>query len=66
MCIATVYVSCLDIIPGHDPNLVPKDRFLVMVMKVDDGITSASQLTPLWRSTAKDPSSYMDHRQVPF
>jgi len=57
-----LYPTCLHIISGHEPSLVPKDRFLVMIMKVDDAVTSANQLAPLWKAAPKDPISYMDHR----
>ena len=55
-------MSYIYMFTGHDMSQVPKDRFLVMVMKVDNNITSANQLASVWKNAPKDTVSYMDHR----
>ncbi len=51
------------LIQGRESS-IPRDRFLVMAMKVEDDVKSASQVSGLWKTQAKDLSIYMEHRCV--
>ena len=49
--------------PGCYEN-VDRDKFLVMVMEVEDGVKSVNDVNDRWRNPPRDSSKYMEHRYV--
>ena len=43
-------------------NSVSRDKFLVMILSVDDDVKSVNKVADKFRSAAKDSGKYMEHR----